>query len=108
MALKKARSCRITNFVASSGWLQSFKKRHQIRSKMICGESGIVYCSVIGDFKTLYHEKIRSFNPDDVFNCDETGLFFSVHLQEIFVILKKSKLAANLAKSVLHYYFVLA
>ncbi|KAG0436567.1 Jerky like protein-like [Dictyocoela muelleri] len=98
MALKMAYSCVIANFVASSGRLQSFKKLHQIRSKMICGESGIVDCSVIDDFKTLYHEKIQSFNPDDVFNCDETGLFFKCTPSRSLCHIKEKQISGKFSK----------
>lgn len=57
MALSMSSSCGITDFVASSGWLRSFKKRHQIRSKMVIGESGMVDSAIIEDFATLYYER---------------------------------------------------
>ena len=42
----------------------------------ISGESADVDCSVVEDFKSRLPGIMSGFHPDDIFNCDETGLFF--------------------------------
>ncbi|KAG0410349.1 hypothetical protein HPB47_012536 [Ixodes persulcatus] len=66
------------SFVASAGWLQRFKVRDDIVGKVISGECQSVdkeeatawVKSTIGPLLERYDER-------DVFNADETGLFFS-------------------------------
>ncbi|KAG0439732.1 Tigger transposable element-derived protein 6 [Dictyocoela muelleri] len=74
--LKSADIYKFGNFKASSGWLQKFKTRHNITSKFIKGESGLVDENVLEEFKDVYSKKLSSYNKADVFNCDETGLLF--------------------------------
>ncbi|KAL4119164.1 hypothetical protein QTP88_012010 [Uroleucon formosanum] len=64
------------HFKASSGWLTNWKIRNSVVFKQVCGESGAVdvqKCSVwINNLPKL----IENYSPDDIFNVDETGLFF--------------------------------
>lgn len=65
------------DFVASVGWLDKFMKRHKITQKVMCGESADVnehdceewLSNTLPELLAQYHEK-------DIFNADETGLFF--------------------------------
>ncbi|KAG0438324.1 Tigger transposable element-derived protein 6 [Dictyocoela muelleri] len=98
MAIKMAKSVNIHNFSASNGWLQLFKRRHNICSRVVSGESGLVDSNVIEDFKDHYAEKIRSYRPEDIYNCDETGLFYKCtptrslcHVKEVQASGKYSK-----------------
>lgn len=76
-ALYFAESLGHTDFIASVGWLDKFKKRHNIIQKVMCGESADVnehdceeWCNnILPELLASYHEK-------DIFNADETGLFF--------------------------------
>lgn len=65
------------DFLSSVGWLDKFKKRHSIVQKTICGESGGAD-SVTGDHyrKNVLPGLIAQFDKNDIFNADETGLFF--------------------------------
>lgn len=76
MALKLAEAFNISPFTASSGWLQSFKKRHNIASKVILGEEGLVDERKVEDFKDIISNKLLEYEPRNIYNCDETGLFF--------------------------------
>lgn len=72
-----AKSLKYENFKASQGWLENFKKRNGIVQKVMCGESAEVSevdCSVWREehLKPL----LLQYKPEDVFNADETGLFF--------------------------------
>ena len=66
----------VTNFQASNGWLINFQKRHGIKSRKIVGESGLVDISKITDFKYVFKQKISEYEDKNIFNCDESGLFF--------------------------------
>ncbi|KAG6611715.1 uncharacterized protein IUM83_17222 [Phytophthora cinnamomi] len=60
----------------SNGWLQSFKKRNGIRSHVLHGEGGAVEDDAVRDARLELQELVAQFAPDDVFNFDETALFY--------------------------------
>jgi len=58
----------------SNGWLDGFKKRHNIKNYNLHGEaSSIIDCSA--EIKII-QEEIKKYNLNDVYNYDETGLFY--------------------------------
>ena len=75
-ALMFADELGIEDFKASNGWLTSWKKRYNIKQFKISGESADVDLDVVEDFKKRLPDLISPFKPEDVFNCDETGLFY--------------------------------
>lgn len=62
----------IEKFNASNGWLDSFKKRHNIVFREILGESE----TEEADWRLRVSTMCESYALRDVFNMDETGLFF--------------------------------
>ena len=66
----------ITDFQYSNGWLQRFKGRCGIASQVICGESAGVDPAVIRRGRQDAAEVIKGYSLRDVYNLDETGLFF--------------------------------
>ena len=65
------------NFQASSGWLSRFKERHGILHKQICGESASVDPKSLTTWlKETLPGIIRGYEAKDIFNADETGLFY--------------------------------
>jgi hypothetical protein len=65
------------NFKASNGWLENFRKRHNIVFKSNCGEAGLVNTKLVDEWiagQLLDH--IQNYKIEDIFNCDETGLFY--------------------------------
>ena len=73
-----ARLMNIEGFTGSAGWLNNFKKRHNIRQYNKHGEaqSGPSEEELIKEREKL-QELISNFDLEDVFNCDETGNNFS-------------------------------
>ena len=61
---------------ASEGWLTSFKKRHNILFKTISGEAKSVNTTVTDDWKKRLQFVVANYKPQDIFNADETGLFW--------------------------------
>lgn len=59
-----------SDFKGSNGWLESFKNRHEIVFRKLCGES--VCEEWIKDIPAL----VKGYKPKDIFNADETGLFY--------------------------------
>lgn len=65
------------DFKCSSGWLDRFKKRHNIVFGKICGESAAVDRNVTNDWLSQVWPVISDgYTEDNIFNADETGIFF--------------------------------
>lgn len=65
-------------FNASEGWLSNFKQRNSIVFKSIEGESGEIHAEQTNDwFKFQLPALLNQYEPKNVFNADEFGLFFS-------------------------------
>ena len=78
-AMKLAKLMHIPDFVASDGWLDNFKKRHGITFKTVQGESGAVDSQSLLEWQQqVLRPLLRQFSADDVFNLDETGLFWQL------------------------------
>ena len=78
-ALKLAELMHIPDFIASDGWLDNFRKRHGITFKTVQGEAEAVNLQSLLDWKQqVLQPLLRQFSADDVFNLDETGLFWQL------------------------------
>ncbi|XP_069129151.1 tigger transposable element-derived protein 4-like [Argopecten irradians] len=75
-ALKYAQELNITTFKASNGWLESFVKRNNIVFGSQSGERGDVNIDVIDDWNDRLQSMCEGFDPKDIFNIDESGIFF--------------------------------
>ena len=64
------------NFEASNGWLEKFQNQYDIRCKTITGESESACLNQVENGRKELQQVIATFNIDDVYNADETGLFF--------------------------------
>ena len=65
-------------FKASNGWLEKFMSRYNIAFKTLCGESASVNSGTVDTWKQQLNTIIDGHSPEDIFNCDETGLFYKV------------------------------
>ena len=67
----------IQDFQASHGWMQKFGKRHGIKMNRIHGEAGSADISAIEIDKASIKESIDRFALKDIYNFDETALFYA-------------------------------
>ncbi|XP_067125935.1 jerky protein homolog-like [Centruroides vittatus] len=65
----------ISPFCASDEWLESFRKRHNIVYRTLCGESDDVNQFNVEDWKQHVLSMIDGYDFRHVYNTDETGLF---------------------------------
>ena len=72
-SLKKLRK---TESNASNGWLESFRKRHQIVFNELCGESSDVNSETTEEWIAKLPSIIQGYEPENIAKGDETGLFF--------------------------------
>jgi hypothetical protein len=71
-----ARDLSVEEFTASNGWLQRFRQRNNIVFRQICGESADVDQCVVADWKERLPLLLAKHSAKNIFNMDETGLFF--------------------------------
>lgn len=66
------------SFQASRGWLENYKKRFNLHSLKLVGESASADHEAARIFpaELAAHIENKGYNPDQVFNADETGLFW--------------------------------
>ncbi|KAI1000986.1 hypothetical protein K3495_g7209 [Podosphaera aphanis] len=62
----------------SNGWLGSFKNRHGIKSRPQHGEDGSVNEAAVAQQLAQVHELATEYHLDDIYNCDEYGLFWKM------------------------------
>ncbi|UYV81600.1 hypothetical protein LAZ67_20001670 [Cordylochernes scorpioides] len=67
------------NFEASNGWLDRFKARRNISFKRLHGEAGSVDANSVATWKGgIIPSLLAKYSPQDIFNADETGLFYKL------------------------------
>ncbi|GBM44094.1 hypothetical protein AVEN_75907-1 [Araneus ventricosus] len=63
----------------SSGWLHKFKLRYDITGKTVSGETGDVDCETVDTWiQNQLPDLIKGYEQKDIFNADETGLFYNL------------------------------
>ncbi|XP_068738866.1 tigger transposable element-derived protein 1-like [Montipora capricornis] len=63
-------------FKGTSGWLETWKKRHNIGQMSIAGEEGDVSPVTTDSWNERVKELTKGYSPRDVWNEDETGCFW--------------------------------
>jgi hypothetical protein len=71
-ALAVAKSLGNDQFKASTGWLDSFKKRYNIVWNGVCGESKDVDKSIVSEYVPKLLELISPYKPKNIYNAEET------------------------------------
>ena len=75
-AKELAQDMKINNFEASKGFFYKFKKRQKVVHENLFGESKSVNEETVNEWKQKLPELIKEYEPQDVFNADELGLFY--------------------------------
>ena len=71
-------------FKASNGWLEKFKKRHNIRQFTISGEAADVSDETVEGWQERLKSIMAGYKAEDVWNEDETGCFYRALPDKIF------------------------
>jgi hypothetical protein len=77
-ALDFAFLCNEDKFKASNGWINNFKKRHNLKQYNIHGEANSAPIQDLDEMREKLRQTLRDYDPNDIFNCDETGLFWKM------------------------------
>lgn len=62
----------------SNGWQDKFYQRHSFRQQAAHGESGSVQQEIINRELPAIREVLQQFQPQDIFNADESALFYNM------------------------------
>lgn len=76
-------------FKGSNGWLDRFRNRHAISFRTISGESAFIDDSTIEEWTNRLPTILDGFEAKDVFNADETGLFYRATPDRSLVLSKE-------------------
>ena len=80
-ARKKADELDVQGFKGSNGWVCNFVRRNGLRMRRRCGEGGDANEASADLARYAIPRVLRELGarPEDVFNCDETGIIFGAH-----------------------------
>ena len=68
----------MTIFKASESWEGKFARSQRWKSRALHGEAGGIDVDDVEPDIAIIREKIKKYDPNNVYNMDETGLFFKV------------------------------
>ena len=68
----------IENFKASNGWIEGLKARNGIGCIKFLGEETMVSESTVQEWRKKLELVCQEYEPKDIFNADETGLFYGL------------------------------
>ncbi|KAG0440204.1 Tigger transposable element-derived protein 6 [Dictyocoela muelleri] len=80
-----AKSLCIFDFKASTRWLASFIKRNGLKSKKIYREASLVNENLLEGFRDTLKSKISEYEEKNIFNCNETGLFYKQSSRRTYI-----------------------
>lgn len=83
------------NFVASAGWFASFKSRLGVRSVKMSGESASVNPDIKDKFVEEFKKIAQDYLPEQIFNVDETGLFWKLRRGRTYTTENQPKVAGE-------------
>ncbi|XP_042899743.2 tigger transposable element-derived protein 4-like [Parasteatoda tepidariorum] len=89
-----------SEFVCSNGWIDRFKVRHGITFGKICGEAKSANMADIAKWLSEKWPGIREgYAADDIYNADETGIFYNVTPQYILKFKGEKCVGGKLSKN---------
>lgn len=77
-ALFFAQKENISSFKASEGCLTHFKEKRNLRFSNLHGESNDADVKEAEEFRKEYKGLVKDYKEDDIFNADETGIFYKI------------------------------
>lgn len=89
----------IADFKASEGWLNKWKLRHNINYGQISGEARDVNRNITdGWLEKVWPELKTRYSAEDIFNADETGLFYKMTPNRTLKFKSEKCIGGKLAK----------
>ena len=77
----------LNKFQASKGWFDRFKKRYSLHNVKLSGEHASIDHKVAKMFpaQLMQLSQEKGYLPEQVFNADETGLFWKKMSKQTFI-----------------------
>ncbi len=85
IAKKIAKSLKISDFKTSKGWPNNFLNSYDLYFKTISGELKSADTTSLEAFYIVLKQKLELYSPRDIWNYDETGLYFKNSSRKSFV-----------------------
>ena len=74
----------------SNKWQESFRKKHNILLTTQSSESKDVPKATVNKWKGKLPKLIQGYDPKDVYNMDETGLFLDPPMTKLYFIKERN------------------
>jgi len=72
-------------FKGSNGWLEKWKRKYNVKQLTVSGESGDVSGATVDSWKERLPEVLQGYAKRDIWNLDETGVFWKALPERGFV-----------------------
>ena len=83
----------VEEFMASRGWFDRFQKRYNIRNVSLHGEAALADTEAASTYPATFKKIIeeKGFKPEQVYNMDETALFYKKMPSRTFLMKDEAK-----------------
>jgi len=88
----------LEQFKASNGWLESFRKRHNICFRTLSGEGALLDKGNVENWKESLPHILNGYEPCNIWNLDETGLFWHGLPKKSLIFKEEEAKGGKLAK----------
>ncbi|XP_054737831.1 tigger transposable element-derived protein 6-like [Anastrepha obliqua] len=97
-AMEIAGKLGVPNFNASDGWLNKRRIRNNVAFKCVSGEAADVNQDGVEQFRTKLPSLLTGYKPQDIYNADESGLFFRALPDKILALKSEKCVGGTLSK----------
>ena len=66
----------------TNSWVWRFKQRNGLQRVNFSGEANSIPLTILSKKCARLHKLLSSYNKEDIYNADETGLFFKIELNQ--------------------------
>ncbi|CAB4446261.1 unnamed protein product [Rhizophagus irregularis] len=99
--LEFAKSLKIENEIkCANGWVYKFKQRNGLHKVNFSGEANSASLATLSEERSRLKRILSNYSREDIYNADETGLFFRMELNQTLATGKVSG-----RKKVSYFYF---
>ena len=84
-ALFIGQNMRMNQFKASTTWSTNFIKKHNLRYRLISGESRSVDVDKVDYFRGGLIDELIGYNEDDIYNADESSFFWRSNIRRSYI-----------------------
>lgn len=91
-ALREAEIRGVSGFSASDGWFRNWRRRYEVGASIrLYGEAGDVDTAAIEPVMRELRVQLINYDPKNIFNMDETGLFYRAMPSRTYLAYNESR-----------------